>query len=59
MKIDEIKAIAKQKNIKAGKSKKSDLIRAIQESEGNAPCFESNISQECQQHDCLWREDCV
>ena len=35
---------------------KTDLIRAIQEKEGNAPCYQ-NIS-DCWQFDCLWRPDC-
>jgi hypothetical protein len=58
MKIAEIKKIAKQHNIKAGKSKKSDLVRAIQQAEGNLSCFDSNISGQCGQATCLWREDC-
>jgi len=33
MKLDEIKEIAKQHNIKAGKMKKDELVRAIQEAE--------------------------
>ena len=35
---------------------KTDLIRAIQEKEGNAPCYQ-NI-HDCRQFDCLWRPDC-
>lgn len=58
MKIDEIKAIAKQHQIKVGKATKSDLVRAIQQAEGNYPCFGSNRSLECGQSNCLWREDC-
>lgn len=58
MKIDEIKAIAKQHHIKAGKATKSDLVRLIQQAEGNSPCFDSNRSKECGQNSCLWREDC-
>jgi hypothetical protein len=41
MKLDEIKEIAKQHNIKAGKMKKSDLVRAIQQAEGNEVCFDT------------------
>jgi hypothetical protein len=59
MKIDQIKAIAKQHYIKIGRASKSDLVRAIQEAEGNLPCFGSNRSVECGQNNCLWREDCV
>jgi hypothetical protein len=58
MKIDEIKEIAKQHNIKTGKVKKSHLVRAIQEAEGNLTCFDSDISGQCGQDACLWRGDC-
>lgn len=58
MKLEEIKEIAKRHNIKVGKLKKADLVRAIQQAEGNDVCFESGQSSECGQSDCLWREDC-
>jgi ABC-type transporter Mla MlaB component len=59
MKNDEIKEIAKRHNIKVGKAKKSDLVRAIQQAEGNLPCFDSNSSDQCGQDACLWRGDCA
>jgi len=59
MKIDRIKEIAKQHQIKVGKSKKSDLVRAIQLDEGNQPCFDTNFSGQCGQDSCMWREDCA
>lgn len=58
MKIDEIKEIAKQHNIKTGKMKKADLIRAIQEAEKNDQCFSTGKAEQCGQGACLWREDC-
>lgn len=58
MKINEIKEIAKQHNLKVGKSTKSQLVRAIQQIEGNHQCFDSNLSAQCYQHSCAWREDC-
>lgn len=58
MKLDEIKEIAKQHNIKVGKLKKAELVRAIQLAEGNDVCYESNKSSDCGQSACLWREDC-
>lgn len=58
MKLEEIKEIAKQHNIKVGKLKKAELIRAIQLAEGNEVCFESGKSAECGQLSCLWRIDC-
>jgi hypothetical protein len=36
--------------------RKDRLIRTIQETEGNAPCFK-NISN-CGEFCCCWREDC-
>jgi lysyl-tRNA synthetase class II len=35
MKLEEIKEMAKQHNIKVGKLKKAELVRAIQDAEGN------------------------
>ena len=58
MKLEDIKAIAKQFDIKAGKMKKAELIRAIQRAEGNEDCFESGKAACCGQDACLWREDC-
>ena len=58
MKITEIKEIARQHNIKVGKANKSELVRSIQEAEGNQQCFGSNSSEECGQDSCAWREDC-
>lgn len=59
MKVDAIKDIARQHNIKIIKAKKSNLVRSIQQAEGNRQCFDTNSSSECGQHACLWREDCV
>ena len=58
MKLEEIKEIAKQHNIKAGKVKKADLVRAIQQAEKNNICFETSKADICGQDACLWREDC-
>jgi Rho termination factor, N-terminal domain len=58
MKIEEIRGIAKQRDVKTGKMKKSEIIRAIQEAEGNPVCFDTGKTVECGQVNCLWREDC-
>jgi len=58
MKMTDIKAKAKELGIRPGKMKKEDLIRAIQEKEGNFPCFGSAL-EHCSQEDCSWREDCL
>lgn len=59
MKLEAIKEIARQHNIKAGKLKKADLVRAIQEAEQNEVCFETGMAHNCGQDACLWREVCV
>lgn len=59
MKIQEIKAIAKAKGVKAGGLKKPELIKVIQKAEGNFDCLGSAASGYCDQYGCLWREDCL
>ena len=58
MKMQEIKEIAKQRGVKAGTMKKAELIRIMQQEEGNHDCYETGIAAECGQDACLWREDC-
>ena len=58
MKLEEIKDVARQHNIKIGKLKKAELVRAIQKAEGNEACFAVGQASECGQHSCLWRDDC-
>lgn len=58
MKLDEIRAIAIQHGIKAGKMKKAELIRTIQHLEKNNQCFETGQASDCGQDECLWRCDC-
>lgn len=59
MKHQEIKAIAKSKDVKLGSMKKPELIRAIQQAEGNFDCYGSVTSGYCDQINCLWHKDCV
>ncbi|HFQ13347.1 MAG TPA: SAP domain-containing protein [Gammaproteobacteria bacterium] len=59
MLMQQIRTIAKQHGIKAGKTKKADLIRKIQQVEGNYACFGTASNGECDQLACLWREDCL
>jgi DNA-binding IscR family transcriptional regulator len=59
MTMKEIREIAKMHNVKAGRMKKGEVIRAIQRSEGNFDCFGRAVSGECSQPGCLWREDCL
>jgi len=58
MKLEEIKTIAQQHNIKVSKMKKAELVRAIQGAERNEQCFEAGKSATCGQSGCSWREIC-
>lgn len=59
MKMDEIRTIARQCNLKTGNLKKADLVRSIQTAEGNSACFDIPGREQCLQTDCLWRKDCL
>jgi hypothetical protein len=59
MKMQEVREIAKKWNIKAAKMKKTDVIRAIQQAEGNLNCYDTGYADKCGQENCIWREDCV
>lgn len=58
MTVQEIKKRAKAMGIKPGKMKKAEMIRAIQATEGNHPCFQTADNM-CDQNDCCWRSDCL
>ena len=59
MNMNEIKKIARSRNLNPGHLKKVDLIRAIQNEEGNESCFQTGQAEVCGQDQCLWREDCL
>ncbi len=48
----------RKKGINVYQTPKSDLIRLIQKSEGNSPCYQSSIASVCGQTDCCWYSDC-
>jgi len=57
MKMNEIRGRARLMGVKNyGRMAKADLIRAIQKTEGNDPCF-TGVA-DCSQHDCCWFPDC-
>lgn len=58
MTFAEIKKIAMEHGIRVGGVKKADIVRAIQQREGNTPCFASGRASECGQHNCLWLAAC-
>jgi hypothetical protein len=55
--MNKIKAIAKKMALDSGSMDKKTLIRAIQQKEGNTPCFKTDLPF-CDQYDCCWRDDC-
>ncbi len=58
IKIADVRRIAKEMGLKTSGVKKADLIRAIQVTEGNFPCF-GTAKEYCDQVNCFWREDCL
>jgi hypothetical protein len=59
MKMQEIRAIAKPLGIKTSRMSKINLVRAIQQAEGNFACFATASAGECDQAECIWRADCL
>jgi len=58
MNMQQIRTRAKDFGIKTSHMTKEKLIQSIQLSEGNFSCFASAGNGECDQSQCLWREDC-
>ncbi|MGD1075646.1 MAG: SAP domain-containing protein [Thermodesulfovibrionales bacterium] len=59
MNIQDVREVAKKVGIAVGKMNKMELIRTIQRTEGNYDCFATPFVGECNQLNCLWREDCL
>ena len=59
MVMQEIRDIARENGIKPGRMSKIDLVRTIQQMEGNYACFATAMSSACGQAGCLWRKDCL
>lgn len=57
MQIERIREIARKVKVAPGTMEKDELIRIIQEKEGNIPCFRTGLPS-CLQFDCRWRTDC-
>jgi len=53
-----IKQKAKTLGLKIAKKSNADVIKAIQQAEGNFPCFQT-AQGNCNQDNCLWRTDCL
>lgn len=58
MNVKEIRAIAVNRDVRPGKLRKAELIRAIQKAEDNPECFMTGVLNQCVEYCCLWREDC-
>ena len=58
MTVKEIQGIAKEMGLKAGKIKKAELVRMVQNAEGNNTCFQTGAASSCGQENCLWLSDC-
>ena len=54
----ELKKFAQRHEIDPQGLSKTELIRSIQRKEGNFDCFGSTPVAVCDQHQCLWRDDC-
>ncbi|MBF0286960.1 MAG: SAP domain-containing protein [SAR324 cluster bacterium] len=58
MKINEVRALAKQKGLEKIPKSKKLIIQAMQEAEGSNACYNTGYSGECGQDGCLWLADC-
>jgi len=59
MNMQEIRSKASQLGLQGiSRLNKGDLVRAIQQAEGNTSCFGAEWRFECAQTDCCWRGDC-
>ena len=58
MKLEQVHTIATSHHIKPDHLSKAELIKTIQSEEGNFDCFATAYSGECDQVNCIWREDC-
>jgi hypothetical protein len=51
-------ASGKTKGINVHNLKKDELIKLIQKTEGNSPCFKGSFASSCGQIDCAWYNIC-
>jgi predicted RNA-binding protein with RPS1 domain len=58
-KLQEVRIIARKMGIDTRNVTLTELIRAIQRTEGNRDCYLSAQVLECEQTNCLWRETCA
>jgi hypothetical protein len=58
MKLADVKKIAKDRGLQVRNMKKVEIIRTIQQNEGNIDCYNTESAESCGQNSCLWRDDC-
>lgn len=58
MHMQEIRERAKDFGIKTARMSKLKLIQKLQLAEGNFNCFASAADNECDQLNCIWRDEC-
>jgi hypothetical protein len=58
MSMPEVKMKAKTLGLKLGKTRKAELIQAIQTAEGCTPCF-GKSDDRCSYIDCCFMKDCL
>jgi len=58
MTVREIQDLAKKMGLNASKMRKAELVRMIQKTENNTPCFQTGAASSCGQENCLWLSDC-
>ena len=59
MTYNEIRKMASGMGIKTYRMKKADLVRGIQQAESNIECYGTERVDYCNEHECLWRNDCL
>ena len=59
MNFNELRKMAKQMGINSHRMKKLRIIRSIQRAENNIECFGTQRVENCCEHACLWRNDCI
>ena len=59
MHINDVRRVAKQMNINTLGMNKIEMIRSVQRAENTFECFATERLAHCNEHACLWREDCI
>lgn len=58
MRLEEIRAKARDMGVPSAKMSKTQAIRAIQQAEGNLVCYATERVAHCEEDGCLWLQDC-